>query len=903
MPHINLQLVYVSLENYKKEYSGENMVALLIVFLMASATTAQSVLSSLSRESPGPNYWQLIPGSAIEACLLENSEPKMQHTIWLLLEIAECFYWKKESLLLHSDVSVSGIISFYSKPMGVLQWHWFVKTSFISYIYLSNKVNLGFNISFSEFSMGYSGSNCVYDKMLIETLNGLTATGQDIYCGIAPNWNHISLASSIRIIVETTGEYNTSIRLHYSPVNSNEYKLYFNKPDKMDVGKLYKFALGLGNKGLSQNIIKSDGRKSEKIILCGLPMDILYFHIIGKLHGSSVLLIYDGPYREQRRNIFTKFNNSSLLDIRGQSNGPILSVLYTQYSKSRNYPISLKVQAKADAFRKTYIHLRHNHDQQISSDDYCPSVNGITHCSLNIVAPRDSAPTYLFPNISNLMFTYKGPDIENCLYGVASIYFHVDLPVISLCREDKDMSFWNVIGTSNMTRLVMYSYNGPISLSFIASLSDCKGHISKCDNGEPDSVFKLSRCGFIYRFPISRARMGNVSCKISLESQGAVGLRIKRGKWNGKCEDQVKFGSAAAPIGYVPNTSIEKWPYLMPFIFHLSHKLSGEILSFCQWSLTWLQIHSMLYCGAHDIANMQRTQLLTFSGHCMSVQVPVSSGTYRHHPFYEFPSSSKSYSDWGPIDVLQLKCLVGSRKLCLSVHFVSRDSRCPEHCVNDTMRLIHVFEDKYFTDMDYSSGLLNNMTLILPQQRFKLRSTGAKRYKFHKKVNVQVHDKHFNKTISQYIFFHKRTLNISRCRPCNLYYNINIPVRNRSYLLENTPQYLDKLHHINSTIDINRTQDRTAVFSFQTKHHQYRISSLVNESWISANTSCGGKKLSLITMAQEDISDILMDFYSRVVVWELRKALPVFVFLGIQPDIGKVQFYLYIFSLIFQVPP
>ena len=94
---------------------------------------------------------------------------------------------------------------------------------------------------------------------------------------------------------------------------------------------------------------------------------------------------------------------------------------------------------------------------------------------------------------------------------------------------------------------------------------------------------------------------------------------------------------------------------------------------------------------------------------------------------------------------------------------------------------------------------------------------------------------------------------------------------------------------INPRILLTKHKDTGAVIRYQTVNHQHTIASLVNASWLSANASCGSRNLSILIMANEEIKYILTDIYSTANVWEFRKAIPILIFLGIQPGSEKVR--------------
>ena len=579
-------------------------------------------------ESNRPSYWQIIPETAIQSCLIERGDQRETNMFGIFFELGNCFYWKKESLLLLHVVNSSGIMTFFAicKPMGVVQWQSHRNVPFTSYVYLTNKMNLGFNLSFSEFTMGYSGSECVYDKLMIETLDGLTVTGQDVYCGITPDWSHVALASAVRITVVNTGEYTTLIQLRYGPVNSNEYRYYDNKPPKIYLDQEFLLLDGEYSE-FAQNIVKFEHSKSERMIISGHPMTLLSFSVKGELAKNSVIFVYDGPFLQNSKVLVSKLmdtKNSSLLDLTGQSNGPVVSVLYSRPYVTKSYEIRLIFEAMYNKIKKTDIVLRTDSDQQISSKDYCPSANGIIHCSFSVIAPRDFRPKFLFPNVSNLVLKYNGPDTDYCLYGVMLIYFDSNEPLTRLCREEYSTQFWTIASVTREIRFVMYSYNSPITVTFTASRSSCFGYISECDAGLSEMIYEFdqSPCAYIYRFPVPSLGLGDTNCNISVETMAAVGLKVKRGNWKGKCQYQVKFGSDEefySPDRIVGNTSTEDWPYLVPTTMRKSYQMFDiEMISNCQWPLTWLQIHVTPYCGDIDTGHPSKTKEVVFSKICPS---------------------------------------------------------------------------------------------------------------------------------------------------------------------------------------------------------------------------------------------------------------------------------------------
>ena len=867
-----------------------------IVVLLVATTAVNGVLFGPSTESTRLNYWQMIPDAAIESCLYEHSPKMMQNTYWD--QVLYCLYRKNESLIIYRLINVSGIISFFSRPMSILQWQWPHISAFTSYIYLNNKANLGFNLSFSGFTMGYSGSECVYDRMLIEALDGLTVTGQDRYCGIAPDWNYISLESSIRITLETTGEYTMSIGLRYGPVNSREYARYDNVPALNRVDQQDTLVLGSAYSEYAQHIIINKGKNLQRLLIAVHDWERLSFEFVGELGPDAAVCVYDGPFHDSNKTLFSILtghndNKVSLSDITRLSNGPVISVSYSRPFSANYASIFLKIQGMELQLRKVF--LTPDQDRQISSDDYCPSVNGVIHCFWTLIAPRDYRPKYLFPNISNIVFTYKGPEIDNCLYGklLMNYDFDFDIPVLHLCREELEIAFWDIVSETNLIIIVMYSYNNAMNLTFTAGLTYCHGQVSRCHQGETVPTFQLSYCAYIYMMPLTGLSLRRKSCNVSIEMKGIVGLKAKRGKWNRRCADQIRFragGKEYLPKGYMTNTSIEEWSYIMPTSFRLKWKFLVEIISNCQWSGTWLQIHAVLYCGKMYIEHLSEISEVSFSRICKSYRVPALSGTYRQQPVYTFPEfynfKYDNASDWRQLDILQAKCIALQRNLCPSVHYISRDSRCPKDCVNDTLKLRSYFMDDYYTEMEYVSDLLNSVTFVPPQQRFRRESFTDKRFSY---LLDTAYGYISNKEIYQYTYFIRRTNYKSHCGLCDIYTNIELPVQNSSYLVDSTSPYLLFRKRINPIVHLNRTKGIGAVVSYQTKSYKYDITSVVNASWLSANASCKRKTLSLLTMEQEDIHDILTDIYSTVDIWEVRKALPLLVFLGIQPHKEKVS--------------
>ena len=154
------------------------------VFLVISLFFIISLLFSPLMDSARPSYWETIPDATIESCLLQRTKKMMQNTLLAFLEVHNCFYWKKETIQLHRSVTESEIKIFSSKPIGRFQWQWSKKIRFTSDVYLINDMEFGFNLSFSGFTMGYSGSECVYDRMSIQTFHGFLMTSQEHYCGI-----------------------------------------------------------------------------------------------------------------------------------------------------------------------------------------------------------------------------------------------------------------------------------------------------------------------------------------------------------------------------------------------------------------------------------------------------------------------------------------------------------------------------------------------------------------------------------------------------------------------------------------------------------------------------------------------------------------------------------------------
>ena len=278
--------------------------------------------------------------------------------------------------------------------------------------------------------------------------------------------------------------------------------------------------------------------------------------------------------------------------------------------------------------------------------------------------------------------------------------------------------------------------------------------------------------------------------------------------------------------------------------------------------------------------------------------MPEITGLYRHQPVYTFPEFNnykyKKGSDWEPIKELQLKCLAIKRKLCLSVHIFRKDRSCPKYCFRDTMIIRNEFDisdsiDDYVTDIDYFSDVLKDMTVKIPQRRMVRPVINATIFDFPGLAYANVS----NFPVEHLIYFFREKRYRKSCSPCNLYHNIEVPIRNSSYLMDTTPQYLDSMEPTNPKIHINRTQGISSEISYQTQHHQYHVSSLVNASWLSAYDMCGERNQSLLTMAQEEIAHILTDLYSTVNIWAFRKALPILAFLGIQSTSEKVSFCIF----------
>ena len=442
------------------------------------------------------------------------------------------------------------------------------------------------------------------------------------------------------------------------------------------------------------------------------------------------------------------------------------------------------------------------------------------------------------------------------------VYFDYDYPTLSLCREEKDLSYWNIVSSTNSIIIYMYSYKHPIRLNFTASLSTCRGSVSKCNQHVPEPIFSFSSCVYVYRFPVNSLEVGDISCKISIEMDGAAGLLAKRGIWSGKCEDKILFTGDAEHAyvsdGYVGNTSIERWPYLVPSSFrHSDKRIRVDIVSNCLWSLTWLEIKTAHYCGQMDIAHLRTSGQVTFSDRCKSVRVPAMLGKYKQHPLQTFPEvydlQYENSTEWRPLDFLHAQCKATKRKLCLSVHYINTDRRCPKECVNDTMRLRSFFKDNYITDMDFSSESIRSITFLLPQQRYTVENIVSDDYKPDLTyANIS------NRPIRQYTYFTKQ-MNLTRsCQNCMIYYNISVPVRYNSYISNNSPRYLENLKPMEPKIDLKKNKGIGVVVRYETKDIRYEVSSLVNASWISANSSCRNKNMSLLSMADEDAADIFM---------------------------------------------
>ena len=866
------------------------MTKLQTILVIISATAVQDALLDLSVDIATLNKWQMVPDASMETCLIGHVRPTVKNILRTFFELFHCFYWKKDSLQLRHSVDESGIISFFSKPMGVLNWQWYDKDVFTSYIYIHNKLNLGFNISFIGFTMGYSGTDCAYDKMLIETLNGLTVTDQDHYCGITPDLNHIALTSAIRITLETTGEYTTSVQLVYSPLNNNEFERHDKIPIKLPSREYTKFV---------QFTVTSKAEISERALIVVKPQYILSYAYLIKLGSDSVFSIYDGPFPDRNQILYNKLTTTEPFVVRiiGHSNGPIISVIYSRpfTANYNNFMFEILVRDK----NLTEIFLKPNQHQQISSDHYCPAVNGITHCYLSLVTSR---AVITAPYISNIVYTYKGPDIENCLYGkmLMSFDFDFDTPLLSICREDSDIPFWHIVSGSNKIVILMYSYNTANRLTFTAGITHCHGRIIHCQrDGSPTTSRLNYDCVYIYRFPIAGLNAIGKRCKVGTDFEGMVGLKAKRGRWNGKCTDQVRFlreRDSFAPNGYVANTSIEEWPYLVLVSYPLK-KIKVDLDSNCRWSLTWLQMHAINYCGENEaqrVIHLQHAdQALTFSRTCTTVRVPTKPGHYRQEPMYSFPRFYNiKYQQslyWQSLKTMHEKCLSVQRNLCLSVHYISRDGRCPKDCVAGTMILISTFKlsEDYYSEKLYTSDVLNNATLILLQQRYLRNSY---KFKIYADRLDTVYQDLSNGRILQYIYHNKHTDQRSHCNLCSIKHTMEVPTRKSSYILDTTPQNIHKEEPLNPRIRLlSRTKGMEAVYSYQTKYHKYNISSIVNASWLSANASCRRNHQSLLSMAQEGIDDILTDLYSTVNVWASRKAMPVLAFLGIQPDSEKVR--------------
>ena len=174
--------------------------------------------------------------------------------------------------------------------------------------------------------------------------------------------------------------------------------------------------------------------------------------------------------------------------------------------------------------------------------------------------------------------------------------------------------------------------------------------------------------------------------------------------------------------------------------------------------------------------------------------------------------------------------------------YVWRDSRCPQNCANDTMRLISLVNNFYVTNVDYANDLLHNITLLMPQQRLKRDTIVDKKFDI---FNTE-HANTSNPIIYQFTYFDKQKKHRGHCSPCNLYYNIKAPVRNSSYVMDIIPQYIDSMEPTNPIIHINRTQGISSEISYQTQHRQYHVSSLVNASWLSQYAMCGNRNMFLL---------------------------------------------------------
>ena len=522
------------------------------------------------------------------------------------------------------------------------------------------------------------------------------------------------------------------MQLVYNPVNDDQYERYDNIPRHKYVDQEHTIDLGhLGDfSHYVQSIINKEDMISDRFLVAvHARYRLFYTFVNGRLGNESAIDIYDGPFSDRSVILFTTVtglsgSNPSLKAISGLSNGPLISIVYLRPLEVNYTPISLKLQTRR--FFQEDVFLEGANDQHISSDDYCSSVNSITHCYFSIFHERISRHRDLYPKISNIQFTYKGPDIGNCLYGILVIRFdyYSTIPVLSLCREDSDMKFWNIASFTNMISVLMYSYNTPINLTFTAAITHCHGNISVC-NTVTEPLHQLYYCSYIYRFPVTGFNAGDKHCKLSVLIQGAVGVKVKRGKWSGTCSDQIRVSTSSGVYlssHHMANSSIEQWPLLLPTLTKLSEKkIMVEMFSNCRWSLTWVEILAKDYCGDTKIKELAKMSQVAFSVNCKSVQVPAISGIYRYRPFYMFPQfynyKYQIGSDWKLLRQLDLKCRLMLRNLCLSVHIVRRDSRCPKACVNDTLKIRGDFRNLYYTDMDYASDLLDNITFIFWQKR------------------------------------------------------------------------------------------------------------------------------------------------------------------------------------------
>ena len=438
--------------------------------------------------SANPKLWHSHSDMQLFRCILDT-EVRGYSFKYIYLGYSECFETALQSANVERIVPTDGRKEIrLLPPMGRFKVRYYSSAGLRINMRAVSTGHMRVNVTFSTFSMAYSGDSCQNDYMeLSEVVKGHQnpEPGGIKYCGNRPIWHHFSSGPGLVFVIVAGGAFPVVIQGFYQPLGNNLIKVMRHTPTPFtpvsihqDKDNYAEWSSAGGSAVMSHASILNNVASTGEVSYYFLLSAGKGHRVIAAEEGERIQIEYfEGPYMVPEMKLARKLSTSAVKSV-----GAIMSI--------KAQTMQSAIQGKLFFCREgipveghTYL-LREDDHTTIDVNLACTPIHRITNCFITLRTPSKS----LHPKITIVNSMFSNPDIFSCnVYGSVSIYDgnRSGKEIYRFCREDKENMLWSFYGSGQEMTLYVQSYHlvsiqTVLHVTFKAEVTPCKGIWAQC---------------------------------------------------------------------------------------------------------------------------------------------------------------------------------------------------------------------------------------------------------------------------------------------------------------------------------------------------------------------------------------------------------------------------------------